>query len=238
MKPVILFDLDETLFESRFDYRCAADTLYAALEIPPEERDRADQIRRLSFSESWRACGIDDIATPEGRASYHCRYDRYMVDRFIRLAEALSITAMTPAEMNDFYLAEYAKHGTPIEGAVALLSRLKAEGHTICIATNGLVRTQPRRIACSPIAPLIDRIFISEAIGNIKPDPIYFHHILHALDVKADDCVMCGDSSPHDIAGAYRAGMISVRFNRFHAPADPHATYEIASWEEFPYESV
>ncbi|MBO5274538.1 MAG: HAD family hydrolase [Clostridia bacterium] len=236
MKPIILFDLDETLFESPYDYDCAADTLYAALSIPADARSRIDQIRRRCFSEAWKACGIDDISTPADRAAYHTRYDTYALDRFIRFAKTAEITAMTPTEMNDLFLCDYAKRGTPIEGAVDLLARLKAEGRIICIATNGLVRTQPNRIARSPIAPFIDHLFVSEAIGNIKPDPIYFGYILKTLGAKADDCIMCGDSINHDIAGAYNIGMDSLHFNRKNAPADPRAAYEIKAWADFPTE--
>ena len=85
-----------------------------------------------------------------------------------------------------------------------------------CIATNGLAAMQAGRLR--ELAPLFERVFVSEEMGVIKPDPAFFAHMLKALNATADRCLMIGDSLASDIAGACAAGLDSIWFNRRGAP--------------------
>jgi putative hydrolase of the HAD superfamily len=66
---------------------------------------------------------------------------------------------------------------------------------------------------------LIAAALSSSEHGYLKPHPSIFESALTLLDVAAAESVMVGDSLPHDIEGARRAGMRGILVQRSPAPA-------------------
>jgi putative hydrolase of the HAD superfamily len=66
---------------------------------------------------------------------------------------------------------------------------------------------------------LIAAALSSSEHGYLKPHPSIFQSALTLLDVDASESVMVGDSLPHDIEGARRAGMRGVLVQRSPAAA-------------------
>ena len=52
--------------------------------------------------------------------------------------------------------------------------------------------------------------FLSFQTGLLKPDPAFFQHALRALEVRAQDAVMVGDTYKNDIRPAIELGMRTV----------------------------
>jgi putative hydrolase of the HAD superfamily len=69
---------------------------------------------------------------------------------------------------------------------------------------------------------LIDAAISSSEHGYLKPHPSIFAAALRLAGVRAEESVMVGDSLPHDIEGALRAGMRGVLVHRADNP--PPAT--------------
>jgi putative hydrolase of the HAD superfamily len=57
------------------------------------------------------------------------------------------------------------------------------------------------------IAPLVDTIVVSEAVGLRKPHPAIFRTGLRGLDLRAADVLFVGDTFADDVAGAHAAGL-------------------------------
>lgn len=124
-----------------------------------------------------------------------------------------------------------------VPGAVELLSRIKARGGKVIVATNGYAAVQKRRLARSRLAPLVDGILVSEDAGFRKPDPRYFALCLSELErVGARGApLMVGDNPSTDVAGAMAAGLDACWMNRRGEawPAElPAPTWEVRSLEE------
>ena len=159
--------------------------------------------------------------------------DQLQGRRFAQLLEALELQGDGRA-MNDRYLDYLAQGNDLIPGALevcrALAARCRLE-----LVTNGLSRVQHGRMACSPLKPFFEHIFISEDIGFQKPHPQYFEHCLRTLgSPDPARCLVVGDSLSSDMAGGIAAGLPTCWYNPKGAarPADMAMTYEIHALEE------
>ena len=86
-----------------------------------------------------------------------------------------------------------------------------AKDHTLVLATNGMVKIQEKRI--KKLKPYIHKLFISEAMGLIKPTKEYYHYILDDLNCRPEECLMIGDSITNDMIGAKNVGMDVCYYN-------------------------
>jgi len=97
--------------------------------------------------------------------------------------------------------------------AIEILDQLKAR-YRLIMVTNGIPEIQRGKINKAQVSHYFDPIIISGEIGVSKPNPKYFEIAIKGLDLKADECVVIGDSVQNDVGGAKNAGMTSVWINR------------------------
>jgi len=99
----------------------------------------------------------------------------------------------------------------PRPGAVALLARLAGAGLPLGLISNAsshyLIVECCRRLL---LAPYLEPIVVSAAVGWRKPDPRIFHVVLRHWGLEAAQVVMVGDSLEADIAGARAMGLRSI----------------------------
>ncbi len=209
MSTAVLFDLDDTLFDHQACTRAGLARLreaHPSLQAWPVEdlaHRHADLLERLH---------LEVLA---GRKTV----DTARIERFATLFAEAGET-LTPAraegvavEYRDAYLASWQL----VPGAIDLLARLR--GHArLGVVTNNVVSEQTRKANALGLAPYLDALVISEAVGVNKPDPRIFRYALDQLGVAASDTVMVGDSWATDIVGARHAGLRAVWFNRHRVP--------------------
>ena len=105
----------------------------------------------------------------------------------------------------------------PVQGAMELLKSLNGS-YRIFAASNGPLAQQLNRLKLAGMLPFFEQVFVSEALGVSKPDPAFFQQCLYKVNgnaqipVKANECVMVGDSLRSDVSGALKAGMKAFRF--------------------------
>ena len=149
---------------------------------------------------------------------------------------ALGITGDGPAfekRFHDILLSA----AVPVDGAVGLAAYLH-EKYTVCVASNAFYHQQVRRLTLAGIAPYIDHFFISERLGADKPSKAFFDAALASLPgVRADECIMIGDSLTADIAGGVNAGIPTIWFNRLNilVPNDCKANHIVTSLVEITH---
>ena len=220
---VVLFDLDDTLFDHQHCSRAglvAVQATYAGrIGRSIDELESAYHM----LLEQWHEKVLDgSISIDEAR-----------VERFRSLLSGKQIVA-TDAESQaaarcyrDAYDAAY----RPVPGSIELLQRVKAE-RRIGIVTNHVVSEQVKKIATIGVEPFVDELVVSEEVGVAKPDARVFEAALSRLGGTPDEAVMIGDSWSSDIVGATGLGIRAIWLNRYDRPCpDSSLATEIRSLE-------
>ncbi|WP_036652721.1 YjjG family noncanonical pyrimidine nucleotidase [Paenibacillus pini] len=100
-----------------------------------------------------------------------------------------------------------------IEGALELITDLQ-DKYDVYIVTNGVSKTQDRRLRDSGLHPLVKDIFVSEATGYQKPMKEYFDYVFARIpNFAVDQALIIGDSLSADIKGGQLAGLDTCWFN-------------------------
>ena len=205
---VILFDADHTVIDYLEDEKAVLRELLPTLGIEPTEETvcECDDIS----NETWDKAGLNKVSSPYIQQEYHRLYVEHTEDLFKALFEKYPSNA-DPKETGLRFLKMLERPAILCEGAEEVLSALAGK-YVIGIATNAISALQRPRL--QSVAKWIDRIYISEEVGFIKPLPQFFAHILEELGVEKEDCLMVGDSLSSDIAGANASGIDSCWLNR------------------------
>ena len=106
-----------------------------------------------------------------------------------------------------------------IDGAVSLLSHLRAHYYNIGVLSNGFRDVQYRKLRNSGLDRMVDLTVLSDDIGVNKPDPRLFAYAMGRAGCTVPEAnLMVGDNLGADIGGALGAAWGAVHFDRS-APA-------------------
>lgn len=224
----IIFDADHTLLEFDSDEKAALKDTFSDFGYKGATDEELTRCRDLSYA-GWAEAGLNDVHKVEIQNSYHRLYLEYIYIFMDKLIKEFSLIG-TAKEVGDRFISYFSRPGHVIGKSLDVLYRL-SEYYGVCIATNGLSSIQRGRL--SPFDGVVSKYFISDEVGHIKPETAFFESVLKELGVKAEECLMVGDSVASDIIGASAAGMRSCLFNRFSKNTDGvNADYEIKDIEE------
>jgi len=103
------------------------------------------------------------------------------------------------------------------EKALYLVSNLKMRGKRIGIVSNSMHRTIQTYLKKYGLARYVDLVFSSDDAGCHKDQDKYWSQFLTKFNLKASECLMCGDNVEEDINKPRMLG-----FRTFHVlrPAD------------------
>ena len=102
--------------------------------------------------------------------------------------------------------------------SIELLTYLKSQGYKLFAGTNGVGRTQRKRLKNAEMTEFFDALYISEEVGFEKPDVRFFETIFTKEGIKdLSKVLMIGDSLSSDIRGANRVGIDSIWLNNSYA---------------------
>lgn len=121
-----------------------------------------------------------------------------------------------------------------IDGAFELISDLHKQ-YDLYIVTNGVSRTQDKRLRASGLFPFFRDIFVSEDTGFHKPMKEYFDYVFARIpDFSLQQGLIIGDSLSSDIKGGQLAGLDTCWYNPERKPNHTEIvpTYEIQRLEE------
>jgi len=121
-----------------------------------------------------------------------------------------------------------------LPGAERMLSGLAP--YDLYLVSNGTTAVQNGRLASARIAPLFKGIFLSEAIGYVKPQKAFFDACFAEIpNFDRAQAIILGDSLTSDILGGIHAGVRTCWFNPKGNPhrADIIPDFEIRSLDEF-----
>jgi 2-haloacid dehalogenase len=121
-----------------------------------------------------------------------------------------------------------------VDGAFELISELKND-FDLYVVTNGISKTQDKRLRDSGLFPLFRNIFVSEDTGYQKPMKEFFDYVFARIpNFRVEEALIIGDSLSADIKGGELAGMDTCWFNpnmkQNHTNIKP--SYQIHNLEE------
>jgi len=143
-----------------------------------------------------------------------------MIDReAIREGVRLMLTEMSvsgrlddPALLWDFVQTQFETE-VLMDGALETLKALKSQGYSLAIASNATPNYETI-LRSLGITKYVDAIFLSDAVGYAKPDPLFFHFILEKMKAVPEETAHVGNSYWHDVIGARRVKILPVYFDR------------------------
>ena len=213
MIKVVLFDLDDTLFDHAHCARCALDAVraahapFGAIDPLALERSHSRILEELHGDVS-----LGRVPLEQAR-----------VERFRRLfrSAGAEVDDEVAAAAAAGYRESYLRSRRAIAGAEALLAAVKPRAQ-IAIVTNNLREEQEGKLRHCGLYQFVDVLMTSEEAGVSKPDPRIFAAVLDRLQRRAEETVMVGDSWSADIVGAQAAGIPAIWVNPHgEAPPDP-----------------
>ncbi len=198
----VLFDADNTLLDFDKDEHCALLKVMELYGVPVTEENIKTYVEINQGM--WKALERGELTKPELKKT-----------RFRNFFDAIGFESTAdPFEVNEKYLSLLGEGGNTLEGAVELCRELKERGFRLHIVTNGIEKTQKKRLTRSGLLPFFTEIFVSEAIGHQKPKKEYFDYVLsHIGEKDTGRIILVGDSLTSDIKGANEAGITCVWLN-------------------------
>lgn len=211
----LYFDLDNTLLDFSAAENKAIRNLFALhnIEITDERIAKYSSINRTWWERFEK-----------GEIEKHQIYS----GRFKDFLDCYGLKGDPQKMATDYF--EFLSQGYDlIDGADNALKYIKSKGYTVCITTNGMSRTQYRRIDNCSIKQYFDYIFVSEDAGSQKPEVEYFDFVMANTPEKdKSKILLIGDSMSSDILGGINFGVDTCWLNPNNANATYKPTYEIA----------
>ncbi len=121
-----------------------------------------------------------------------------------------------------------------IDGALELCQSLSVS-HRLFVITNGITKTQIKRLKRAGLYRFFEDIFDSQSIGFQKPSKEFFDYVMgHIKDFKISEALIIGDSLNTDIKGGLLSGIDTCWINRKSEKysAEIQSTYTITSLAE------
>lgn len=203
--PVLLCDLDDTLFDHQHATRAA--------------------LARLQLTDSR----LQQWALEDLKARHHILLEQFHQEVLagrLTIDEAREQRFQTlvgggdAAGLAQAYREAYTTDWREVAGAAALLRAVRGLGWAVVIVTNNIVSEQRLKLARIGLAELVDHLVTSEEVGVSKPHAGIFHHALNTVAAGPADAVMLGDAWPADVEGARAVGIRPVWLNR-HGTTSP-----------------
>ena len=198
-KPILLFDLDNTILNFDSGERAALLDAFRQFGIEPTEKLLEDYHHiNIKYWEKLERGELSRIEVLEGRFDELFRL--YGID-------------CTGEKIQSVYEKNLGDHYDFMPGAEELLEKLY-EKNDLYIVSNGCASVQSSRIAGAGLKKYFKDFFVSENIGFDKPDARFFDFCF--LNIPAFDrerAVIIGDSLTSDIKGGKNAGIKTCWLN-------------------------
>lgn len=213
----IIFDLDDTILDFQDSEEKALKQIITLYELPYNQQTIACY-KRINDG-LWHQLEEGLISREEVLTT---RFSLFLKEFHID-ENGAKVEAMYREHLNQGHKA--------ITHAHELLNALSKQDYKLYIGTNGVGKTQRKRLLGAKLQGYFEQLFISEEIGYEKPNPHFFHYIFDALHTSSkEEFLMIGDRLTSDIQGAINVGIDCVWFNPKRSmpkSCSPKSTYTI-----------
>lgn len=221
MYKIIIFDIDETLFDFKETEKGAIEKIVTGLGLDYDSSYHFPLYKKIN-SKLWKDLEKGLIAGEE------LKYKRFE-EFFNAIDHSANIENVSHS-----FLQHLAHDAYLFDDSLPLLDYLK-DKYRLSIITNGLKFVQDIKIDKSDIRGYFEDIVISEEAGVSKPDSKIFDIALSNLNHnEKHNVLMIGDSLSSDISGGFGFGIDTCWYNPEGKvnTSDVKPTYEINSLKE------
>ena len=196
----LYFDLDNTILDFTATEHNAVEQLLKLHNLPVSDEIIA---KYSAINQSWW----------ERFEKGEIEKSQIFEGRFKTFIEFYGFKASSEKMAADYFGLLASGHDV-IDGAEAVLKYVKNNGYTVCITTNGISKTQYRRIAESGLKRYFDYVFVSEQAGHQKPEKEYFDYVMaNSPEKDKSKIIVIGDSQSSDILGGINFGVDTCWLN-------------------------
>ncbi|HEY2491742.1 MAG TPA: YjjG family noncanonical pyrimidine nucleotidase [Paenibacillus sp.] len=216
----LLFDVDDTLLDFGAAENLALDLLFKDQKVPltPDIKAHYKKINQGL----WRSFEEGEIDRDE---VVNTRYSILFKEYGQEVDGVL---------LEKKYRSYLEKGHQLVDGAFELITDLQHK-YDLYIVTNGVSKTQDKRLRDSGLYPLFKDIFVSEDTGFQKPMKEYFDYVFARIpNFSVEEGLIIGDSFSADILGGQLAGLDTCWFNPEMKQGDTEMvpTYQIQKLDE------
>lgn len=202
---VILFDLDDTLINSKkaqFNAICKFKKQYKEFE-QTEENEFAKLWKKIT-SEKYEKYLKNEISFEEQR-----------IERMKDLFKYYSVYITEEEAKKRFnkYQKTYEDNWIAFDDTKKVLEYLYNK-YKLAIISNGDGELQRRKIQKTGLNKYFSETVISSEVGVSKPDRRIFELTCKRMNVKPEECIMIGDKFSVDVEGGINAGITSIWVDR------------------------
>ena len=198
----VLFDLDDTLFESS---KSIKDILISLLKECFQYNADDETLNKYVKINSYYW---------ELLRNGHIDFQTLKTGRFKEYLKELGISADAES-FSLIFMEKFIGAVDLVDGAFELCRNLHKNGYKIYTASNGEDTIQKERIDRAGLAPYFTGHFNSDVMGCLKPSIEYFNYIRNNIKEKdPKKILMVGDLYSIDIEGAINAGISGCWFCR------------------------
>jgi len=199
MKKVILFDLDNTLYDYEPVHQKALKAVYSSAK-------KEIGITFKKFNDLFKISKSEIHRELAGTASSHNRvlYFQRLIEKTLETLEP-RITL----RFYDIYWNTFLKNMGLKKGVLQTLKKLNKE-FKIIIVSDLTAYIQLKKISKLGLTPYVDFLVTSEEAGIEKPHPSIFLLALNKVDMLPAHAVMIGDNPKKDIEGANAVGIDTI----------------------------
>lgn len=223
---ILLWDVDDTLLDFKESERHAFFTTCERFKL------EADESRYLRYS------AINDARWKQLEKGLITK-EEVVKGRFTEYFAEYGITGIDVNEFQPVFQDGLAGVFYYKEHSDELIRELRDKGYRQYLVTNGVIRTQERKLRLAGFYDLVDGVFISEQIGFNKPDARYFEAVFAQIpDFDREAAILIGDSLTSDMQGGRNAGVTTCRYcpdkdkDKVAEQKDARVDYEIHSlWD-------
>lgn len=233
--PIILFDLDGTLFDHPTAFARGIVDHLRALGGPYTLDDEATIVA------AWQRAEDEHY---ERYLAGEIDYEGQRIARVRQFTAGYGVEGLDERQLLDWfqgyyeaYRAAWSAYADALPALDAILEALPDA--RFGIITNGELELQSRKVRLIGLADRIEHVVASGALGIAKPDPRIFLHALELFGSAPEHAVYVGDRLRVDAVGAARAGLGGVWLDRGADAAPIDATtvpdvHRITSLEQLP----
>lgn len=214
-RPLLFFDLDDTLIDHRAAEATAQRELHAerARDFEGVPVDAWLTAYREANRRLWAAMARGEIGPSELRRR--------------RFEEPLAELGLDPAradDLSDAYLEAYERSWSLVDGAEEILAFAARRG--VCgLLSNGLSSIQRRKIERFRLDRFAAHVVLSEDVGAMKPSRAIFDAAHRSAGSPPGRRVYVGDHFETDVVGAKGAGWFPILFDPTGAGAPRPTVY-------------